>query len=267
MTLGKVIKAGSKQYRTVEDIDIFNLRQVRQILELKIPVVKEASSEVRSIFVDDEEVEHIENSDKDVYSDETVAVKETVTIETSEIERMSSQIEELKNMIAAKDNQILEIRKNFRAEGYERGRVEGSSKGQVEAQKEAVKVIENIKNSFDSELLKLKSDSDELWQSVIEFVRKALFKLAGKSLEEKDALSIIEKIRASFPDESKLSIRVSPDLFTIFSQINREGIAIVKDVTMEPKSVVAELAEGIADFSLKTQVEKVIKWLAEDENV
>ena len=117
------------------------------------------------------------------------------------------------------------------------------------------------------EIENLKNQSGNLWKSIIKVIECSTRKIVGDSFNKETVSLIVEKIRKSFPDEQKLNLRVSQDMFTLFASLENKDVVISKDGTMDNRSVVVELGEGVADFSIHTQLKKVIEWIEEEENV
>lgn len=263
---GKVIKSGSRHYSTVEEIDIFNMR-VGDTVSFDIPVVAEAGSVVEPLFSEEPEESGYSPEEPVIPENHQGEVaQETVEVERNLVEEMEREILYLREVLEQRDAEMQEIKKNFRKEGYDRGRAEGFSRGMADARKENTKVLERLEQDLKDSVDSLRADSESLWDGVLTIVDESVRKIIGKNLNDDTLAVLVERIRTDNPDAAKIILRVSPDLHPAFSNISSTGVTIQRDMNMEEKSIVAELDDGVYDYSIDNQIRRVMDWLREDVN-
>lgn len=268
MQSGKVIKFNSKQYAQVEAIDIFSMQHSKLVSEFNIPVLGNTNRDVIPYFVEQESFPQKQTKEiSETPSDQAEEIRETVSVELIELDSLKARISMLEKELKEKEKETLEMKKGYRKEGYERGYQEGITKGVTDGTKDIHNAVAKIEKDVETELSKLKQTSENLWESVGLLIESGLNKIIGKSLNADSVKEIIEKVKKSFPDEKKIVFRVSEDIYQILAGVEKENIQVVKDTAMKPRSIVAELADGVADFSIDTQIKKIIKWLGGEQNV
>ncbi|MFO7734954.1 MAG: hypothetical protein R6W70_01930 [bacterium] len=167
-----------------------------------------------------------------------------------------------KNMeIKLLKEKIEELRKNKKTQGFKQGVEDGMKKGLADSKKRVDESIEEMGKNINKELKRIKKESEGRWEKIRDIIIASVVKIAGDSFAEEHAVEVIRNVKSVFPDEDRIVLKVSPQLFNVFKDTERENIKIIKDRNGDKFSIFAEAKDAVVDFSFETQIKNIKNWL------
>ncbi len=275
---GKIIKKGSKLSMLVKDIDIFKENLDKVVKNIDMEYVGENSKEVKPVFnpedifkkalkkasekavveVQDEPKENVKSKKKESENPFLKTIKELETKNQTlnkEIKQKNQEIELLKK-------EIEDLKISSRKNGYDLGYQEGFSKASADVKNNIENSLKNIEENFNKTMKKATTESKELLDFIKELIEKGVKKIVGEAFSKESLIFLIDKISSDFSSEDKIVLRVSPDIYNTVKEIElSDKFSILKDASMKKLSIFAEMENGVADYSISTQIKKIIEML------
>lgn len=278
---GRIIKSNNYDEREIkpfhltahDDVSV-KKKKTSKAIETETPpeTMEEAGKNVKELF------ESIRKKKEDPDSSELRGFDEFVEnidlgggrgrVSEKKVLELEKKIEEYETILQKKNREIQQLRKNIdelrknkKSEGVKKGIEEGMKKGLADSRKRIDEALENMAKNMKEELKRIKKESEGRWERIRDIIIASIVKIAGNSFAEGHAVEVIRNVKAVFPDEDRIVLKVSPQLFNIFKDTEHENIKIMKDKKGEKFSIFAEAKDAVVDFSFETQIKNIENWL------